>query len=113
MTDLYEEIARKCSYEIGKAREAVSRLPADAPDKDKADAVRDAFISNGGGVGWGVVGRDQVEIDARGAWLYRLINGTSGDTQTVEFIGWVQLLHMLDKRDIFTETSAGQIKFRI
>jgi len=29
MTDLYEEIARKCSYEIGKAREAVSRLPAD------------------------------------------------------------------------------------
>lgn len=110
MTDLYKEIVSKCSYEIGKAREAVARLPADASDKDKADAVRDAFIENGGGVGWGVVGRDQVEIDARGAWLYRLINGTSGDTKVLRHYTFEQILEgMVVSMDVRN----GQMKFMI
>ena len=113
MTDLFEEVRRHCTYELARVEDALDAMPEYAGENERAWAIRKIFTSNGGGFGWGAGGEEQIEIEARGIRLYRLINGTSGDTQTVEFIGWVQLLHMLDKRDIFTETSAGQIQFRI
>ncbi len=109
MTDLYSEIERHCSYELSKIKNICKQLPSYTDDMKKAEIVRTVFISNGGGFGWGIRRNEQIEIDADGARLYKLINGTSGDTKTLQTLSFVDLLHLISEQidtsaDIPTET---------
>ena len=66
-------------------------------EEKKAAIVREAFISNGGGFGWGVTRKEQIDIDANGARLYELINGTSGDTHTLQHFSFEELSQRIEQ----------------
>lgn len=97
MTDLWDEIEDQCSYEISQVCRTFKTLSSMTPAEKKAAIVKEAFISNGGGVGWGVTRKEQIEIDANGARLYELINGTSGDTHTLQHFSFEELSQRIEQ----------------
>lgn len=114
MTDLYAEIEENCGYEISKIYDAFEDLPSFTSDAQKAEIVKDVFTSNGGGVGWDVTGSEQIEIDKDGARLYRLINGTSGDTKTLQQYSFLQLMRLIsDRLDTSSELPSEKEVFAV
>jgi len=103
MTDLWDEIEDQCSYEISQVCKTFKTLPSMTPAEKKAAIVKEAFISNGGGFGWGVTRKEQINIDANGARLYELINGTSGDTHTLQHAAY-RTTHRYIQRSTFCES---------
>lgn len=97
MTDLWNELTDHCGYIISKICETFEALPSFTSNEKKADIVRAAFISNGGGFGWGVTRNEQIDINADGARLYELINGTSGDTRTLQHFSFAELTQHIEK----------------
>lgn len=96
MPDLRKEVLKQCRYEIQCAREALAKLP-EGSDKvlgANAWAVRKAFLRNHE-FGWGIGRGYSIEVEARGIYLLHLINGTSGDTEVVEFLGWHDVCGMI------------------
>lgn len=108
---LYREVRKHCRYELGKAAAALSELPAYAADKDRQWAVRKAFLSAGGEFGWGIGGGMSVEVTARGIYLDRLTDDTSGRTHILERMTWADILEMLETGADIDELPSGQLKF--
>lgn len=100
MPDLRQEVLKHCRYEIQLAQEALAKLP-EGSDKvlgANAWAVRKAFLRNHE-FGWGIGGGYSVEVEARGIYLLHLINGTSGDTEVIEFLDWHDVCGMIRENE--------------
>ena len=110
---LYMQIQDHCQYELRKAAAALSELPAYASDRDRLWAVRKAFLSAGGEFGWGIGGGMSVEVTARGLYLDKLTDDTSGRTHILECMTWADVVDMVGMNDSISETGTGQMKFKM
>ena len=109
---LYMQVQAHCQYELRKAAAALSELPAYAADRDRQWAVRKAFLS-GGEFGWGIGGGMSVEVTARGIYLDKLTDDTSGRTHILESMTWADVVEMVGMNDSVSETGTGQMKFKM
>lgn len=110
---LYMQVQAHCQYELRKAAAALSELPAYAADRDRQWAVRKAFLSAGGEYGWGIGNGMSVEISARGIYLDKLTDDTSGRTYILERMTWEDVVDMVGMNDSISETGTGQMKFKM
>ena len=86
---------KHCAYEISKARTALTDAPA-VSRNTKAILIRDCFIKKSGPFGWGMEDHTMYEIDREGIIHYRLIHGTSGDTEIISRYTWYDILDELE-----------------
>ena len=110
---LYMQVQAHCQYELRKAAATLSELPAYATDRDRQWAVRKAFLGTSGEYGWGIGDGMSVEVTARGIYLDKLTDDTSGRTYILERMTWADVVEMVGMNDIISETETGQMKFKM
>ena len=89
---LYMQVQAHCQYELRKAAATLSELPAYATDRDRQWAVRKAFLGTSGEYGWGIGDGMSVEVTARGIYLDKLTDDTSGRTYILERMTWADVV---------------------
>lgn len=54
-----------------------------------------------------------VEVSARGIYLDKLTDDTSGRTHILERMTWADVVEMVGMNDSISETGTGQMKFKM